>query len=534
MKYRLRCHDGEYRFITDSGVPRFGKNGNFLGYVGACVDVTDLLKQQKALHKSEERIALAAEVARLGVWELNTVTNELWISDKGRELFQFPLEGPVTYTELQDRAHPEDRAMRHAAFERSIKTLAGYQIEYRALLPDGSVRWINGRASWLSDEKGNLTRLLGVFMDVTERKEAQELFQVATEATTSGILLIDGQGRILLVNAQTEKLFHYWRDELIGTAVETLLPEGFAEHFFEKFVAAPQKQIIDEGKQLFGRRNDGSKFPVEIGLNPIQTPHGILILVSVVDITARKLAEEQERKTREQINRLSRISLVGETTASIAHELNQPLSGITNNAHAGQRFIDRGDADIGRLREILVDIAADGHRASEMIKNIRNSIKKGAAIRRRIHINDVVTDVVHMLQPDTFARSCHVQLSLAKGLPVVEGDPVQLHQVLINLVVNACDAMRNTPASRRNVEIATERNGCDNIRVSVRDHGPGISDEVREHLFEQFFTTKEDGLGMGLAIVRSIIEVHRGEIDSENVKGGGARFHFTLPAAKNG
>jgi two-component system sensor kinase FixL len=534
IKYRTRRHDGEYRFITDSGAPRFGPHGRFRGYVGACVDVTDLLEQQKALHEFEERVTLAAEAAHLGVWELNTVTSELWISDKARELFQFPLVGPVSYAAFQDRAYPEDRAIPDAAFKRAIETQGGCEIEYRALLPDGTVRWISGRARCVSDEKGNLTRLLGVSMDVTERKEAQELFQVATEASTSGTLLIDAQGRILLANAQTEKLFNYWRDELIGKPVEMLVPEGFANHFAhrEKFMAAPQAQMMVAGKQLFGRRKDGSEFPVEIGLNPVQTPRGILILVSVVDITAGQLAEEQERKTREEINRLSRISLLGEMTASIAHELNQPLSGITSNANAGQRFIDRGDADIGMLREILVDIAADGRRASEVINNIRNTIKKGAATRKRIDMNEVVTDVTHIMRPDTFACSCQLRLSLGKDLPVVKGDPVQIHQVLINLVTNAFDAMRNTPPRRRYVEIATERNGHGSIRVSVRDHGTGISDEVHEHLFDQFFTTKEDGLGMGLAIVRSIIEAHGGTIEAENVNGGGARFHFTLPGAK--
>lgn len=535
MQYRLKRHDGEYRWITDQGAPRCGPRGNFRGYVGACVDITDLLEQRKALHEFEERVALAAEVAHLGVWELNTVTNELWMSDKARELFQFPIEAPVTYTELQDRAHPEDRAMRDAAFERSIETQAGYEIEYRALLPDGTVRWINGRACFLSDEKGNLTRLLGVSMDVTERKQAQELFQVAAEASPSGTLLVDAQGRIVLVNAQAEKLFNYWRDELIGKPVEVLLPERFATAHVAlraEFLGAPKIRPAGQVGEVSARRKDGTEFPVEVGLNPIQTPHGTFVLATVTDISARKLAEEEARRQREQINLLTRVSLLGVMTASIAHEINQPLSGIANNANAGKRFIDRGDVDIGMLRAILVDIGAGVRRASEVIRNIRNTIKKGAAIGKRIKINDVVADVTHMVQPDTVACSCQLQLSLAKGLPLVEGDPIQIQQVLINLVMNACDAMRNVSRNRRNVEIATERNGDGSIRVSVRDHGPGISDEAREHLFDQFFTTKEDGLGMGLAIVRSIIEAHGGEIDAENVKGGGARFRFTLPAAK--
>ncbi len=534
MRYRIRRHDGEYRFITDSGGPRFGPHGRFRGYVGACVDVTDLLEKQKALSEFEERVALATEAAHLGVWERDLANNNFWISDKARELFQFDPSEPVTYTQFRERTHPEDLISSDLARNRAIETKSGYELEYRVLLPGGTVRWIAGRARCILDENGNVARLLGVLMDVTERKQAQDLFQLATEASTSGTLLVDGQGHILLVNAQTEKLFNYWRDELIGKPVEMLVPKGFAEYLAhrEKFVAAPEPQMMGAEKQLFGRRKDGSEFPVEIGLNSIKTPRGILILASVIDITARQLAEEQERMTREEINRLSRISLLGEMTASIAHELNQPLSGITSNANAGQRFIDRGDADIGMLREILVDIAADGRRASDVINNIRNTIKKGAAVRKWVKINDIVMDVAHMMRPDTTACSCHVQLSLAKGLPVVEGDPVQLHQVLINLVTNAFEAMRHTPPSRRTLEIATERNGSSSIHVSVRDHGMGISDEVHEHLFDQFFTTKEDGLGMGLAIVHSIIEAHGGRIEAENVNGGGACFHFTLPVTK--
>jgi PAS domain S-box-containing protein len=529
IKYRLRRHDGEYRFVSDTGVPRYGVRGAFRGYVGACTDITDLLAQQKVVHEFEERVALAAEAAHLGVWELNTETNELWVSDKARELFQFGSE-PISLAEFCGRAHPEDRAIPDAALKEAIETGGGYEIEYRALLPDGAVRWISGRARCLRDEKGALTRLLGVSMDVTERKQAQELFQLATEASSSGILLITSEGQIVLANAQVEKLFNYWREELIGKPVEILVPERFSEHFIrrKRFVATPEARLM-EPRQLFGRRKDGTEFPAEIGLNPIRTPQGILVLATVTDISARKIAEEQMRKSRDEIDRLSRISLLGEMTASIAHELNQPLSGIISNASAGQRFIDRGEVDVLNLREILEDIVADGRRANDVIRHIRNTIKKGAAIRESIKMNDLVTSVAHMVHPDTVAHSCELEVFLDQNLPVVKGDPIQIQQVLINLVTNAYDAMRNTPASRRKVKIATEWSGNGPIRVSVRDYGPGIPDEIREHLFEQFFTTKKEGLGMGLAIVRSIIESHGGKINVENVDGDGACFYFTLP-----
>jgi len=242
--------------------------------------------------------------------------------------------------------------------------------------------------------------------------------------------------------------------------------------------------------------------------------------------------EEDARRHREQINQLSRVSLLGEMTALLAHELNQPLSAIVSNASAGTRFIDQGREDSATLRDILVDVASDALRANDIIGNVRNTIKKGDPTRRRIDLNDLVTNVAHVVRPDAVAYSCEVKTSLAKDLPPIEGDPVQIQQVLVNLVSNAFDAMRQTPPGQRKVEISTDGNGDGEVRLSVRDHGTGIRPEVYERLFDQFFTTKEHGLGMGLAIVRSIVESHGGKIDAENVADGGARFHFTLPVIK--
>ena len=242
--------------------------------------------------------------------------------------------------------------------------------------------------------------------------------------------------------------------------------------------------------------------------------------------------EEEAHRHREQINLLSRVSLLGEMTASLAHELYQPLSAIITNANAGMRSIDKGKEDLGTLREILVDVDADGRRAHDIIRNVRNTIKKSDPTRRRINLNELVTNVAHVVRPDVEACSCEVETSLAEDLPLIEGDPVQIQQVLVNLVSNALDAMRQTAPDRRKVEISTAGNGESEVRLSVRDHGTGIRYEVHERLFDRFFTTKEQGLGMGLAIVRSIVESHGGDIQVENVADGGARFYFTLPVKK--
>jgi PAS domain S-box-containing protein len=535
IQNRLRRHDGEFRWVTANGAPRYDGKGNFLGYVGASIDITDLLKKEEALHESEERIALAAEAAHVGVWELNLATNELWVSDQWRSLFHIKPGVPVTADDIRERIHPEDRDRRDAAIQKAIEENSAYEIEYRAFLPDKTLRWIAGRARCLPKEHGLPTRLLGVSADVTDRKQAEELFQFATEASPSGMVLMNEQGRIVLVNAHIEELFNYERQELIDQPIEILIPDRFRAALpahRASFLAAPQVRMMGAERELFGRRKDGSEFPVEVGLNPIESPQGFLVLATVADISARKAAEEEAHHRREQVELLGRVSLLGEMTASLAHELNQPLYAIQNNANAAMRFMDKGKLDPVQLREILIDVLADGRRANDIIQNVRNSIKKGSTIRQPMDLNEVVKKVTHMIHLEAAAHACKVQVSLAEKLPSVEGDPTQMEQVLINLVINALDAMRDTPPDLRKVQIATESNGDGTVRVGVRDYGKGIAEGTRERLFEHFFTTKEEGLGMGLAIVRSIVESHGGKIDVENAEGGGARFYFCLPASE--
>jgi two-component system sensor kinase FixL len=402
------------------------------------------------------------------------------------------------------------------------------------LLPDGTLRWIGGRGRCVAGKNGEGPRLIGVSVDITPRKQAQDLFRLVTEASPSGIVVVDDRGRIVLVNTHVEELFGYEREELLGKPVEILVQERFATRHPEhraKFFAVPTARAMGADRELFGRRKDGSEFPVEIGLSPIQTPEGMLVLAAVVDISARKLAEAEALQRREEIGHLSRVAVMGELTASMAHELNQPLSGIISNASAGQRFIDRGNVDPRELRELLTDIVADGRRAGEVIRGIRNMMKKGSLVRHRVNLNDLVTSVVHMVKWDATLRSCEVDTLLESDLPSIEADPIELQQVVLNLLINAFDAMRDTPLSRRKVVIVTERNGDNAIRASVRDYGTGIAAEARGRLFDHFFTTKSHGLGMGLAIVRSIVESHSGTIAGENIEGGGARFYFTLPVS---
>ena len=532
MQYRLRRHDREYRWITDNGVPRYDAQKNFMGYIGSCVDISESRSKEQALRESEERMSLAMDAAKLGLWEWNVSKDELWGTKARRALLGLPTSAKIKLEDGLLRVHVNDRDRVRRTLKDAARTGEDYHLEYRVVLPDGSVQWTDHRGRCVRGADGKDLTLRGISMDVTERKRAEEKFRMAVEASPSGILLIDHTGQIVLVNSHIEQLFGYGREELLGQSVDILVPERFASEHPEhraKFFAAPTARAMGAGRDLFARRKDGSEFPVEIGLNPIQSPEGTLVLAAVVDISARKLAQAEALRHREEVSHLGRVAALGELAASIAHELNQPLAGIVSNASAGRRFIDRGDVDLRELRELLGDIVADGRRAGDVIRGIRGMVKKGARVQQRINLNDLIMNVVRMIKPDATLRSCELKTLLDPNLPSIEGDSVQLQQVLLNLLTNAFDAMRETPSNRRHVVIMTEQNGDGTIGASVRDYGAGIPAEVLDRLFDHFFTTKAEGMGMGLAIVRSIIESHAGTIAAENVEGGGARFHFTLP-----
>ena len=542
LEYRLRRHDGEYCWLMDRGVPRSDAAGGFLGYIGACVDTTELRKKDEALHEFEQRVTLATDAAHLGVWERDLVNNNFWISDKARELFQFHTAEPVSYRQFRERTHPDDLQLSDLARSRAVETKGGYELEYRVLLPDKTLRWISGRACCVLDENGKVTRLLGVLMDVTDRKRAEEKLaqlsqrnEMILNSAAEGILGLDLKGNHTFANAAAARMLGYEPEELVGHHSHTMWhhtkTDGTPYPIEECNIYAAYRdgKTHTSTTEVFWRK-DGTSFPVDYSSRPVFDQDRIVgAVVTFMDISARKQLEEEGRRRREQLELLTRVSLLGEMTGSLAHELNQPLAAIASNANAAMRFIDKGKLEPEKLREILVDIVDDGHRAHEIIHNVRNTIKKGSTLRQKIDLNEVISHVAHLVQPDAWMNSSKLNTSSDKDLPKVEADPVQIQQVLVNLISNAFQAMREVPVNQREVEVTAHRNGAEEICVSVRDHGMGLVNGAEEKIFEQFFTTKADGLGMGLAIVRSIIESHSGKIAAENAVGGGARFSFTLP-----
>ena len=246
---------------------------------------------------------------------------------------------------------------------------------------------------------------------------------------------------------------------------------------------------------------------------------------------SRKQGELEAMRLRQELAHIGRVSALGELTASLAHELNQPLTAILSNAQAAQRLLAVDMVDLEKVREILSDIVADDKRAAAVISGLRGLLKKGEPEFVPLDLNEIVGSVAWLMRSDTIMRNVSMSLDLASNLPNARGDRVQLQQVVLNLVLNGLEAMREPHAGTRTLVIRTARDAAGAVRVTVQDSGPGIAPKDLGHIFEPLYTTKREGLGMGLAIVHTIISAHGGTVGAENNRDGGASFRFTLPVA---
>ena len=287
---------------------------------------------------------------------------------------------------------------------------------------------------------------------------------------------------------------------------------------FEYRLLRPDGQtrwLISRGRYL---RNDRDRVNELIGV--------------AIDVTAQVQADLQLRLQREELAHLSRVALMGELTASLAHELNQPLTAIASNAAAGRRFLALGSPEPEMFDELLADVASDARRAGDIIHGIHHFVRKSESVRCAVNLNEIIREVLRLLHSDLLGRATAVETQLAPNLPPVDADSIQLQQILLNLLMNSLEAMHLTPAEKRRILISTKCE-ADSVVTSVRDYGGGLPKDNPDKIFTHFYSTKPTGMGMGLTIVRSIVESHGGELAAENADDG-ARFSFRLPvAAKN-
>ncbi len=530
-EYRITRPDGSTRWIAGYGGVELDERGKPAFARGVSRDITKRKIAEDSLRESEERFRTVANAAPVMIWmsgtdKLCNFFNKGWLDFTGRSLEQELGNG------WAEGVHAEDRHRCLAVYERAFDAREPFTMEYRLRRNDGEYRWVldSGTPRFASD--GAFLGYIGSCFDITERKLAEEKFRLVLDAAPNAMVMVDSAGVINFANAPTATVFGYSLGELIGQPIEILIPGRFRDRhagYRKSFHSEPSTRAMGAGRDLFGRRKDGSEFPVEVGLNPIHTSEGLFVLASVIDITARKQAELEYQVQNMELARVGRVAVMGELTASLAHEVNNPIGAIVANASAGQRLLAAGKMETEELTELLSDIVADGRRAGEVIQGVRNMVRKGEARRSLIPIEDTIDQLLRIVHADAIRREAKVTAKVDPGAGQVWGDPVQFLQVLLNLALNSLEAMSAMPPDARRLFIRAGRDGNGDILVSVRDSGPGFPGETAEQLFEPFFSTKSEGTGMGLAISRSIVEAHGGTLSGENCDGGGACFTVRLP-----
>jgi PAS domain S-box-containing protein len=407
--------DGGKFYVSVSGLPIFDKSQRFIGYRGVGRSITERKRAEEALQRSEAYLAESQRLSHTGTLAFNAAGPVYWSQESYQIWGLDPLQGLPDRQTVLERIHPDDRERVNAGTDAALREKKGFKLEFRIVLPDGTVKHIESTGRPLFSRQGELVEMVATHVDVTERKRAQH------------------------------------------------------EH-------------------------------------------------------------ERLRQLESDLAHMNRLSIMGELTASLAHEILHPIAAARNNARAATRFLDMSPPNMAEVREALACIVRDADRGKDIVDRIRAHIKKAPPRNDWFAINEAIEEVIEMVRAPIEKNSVSVRTHLAPGLASVWGDRVQLQQVVLNLILNAVEAMSSVEGGPRELSISTKRGGTSDILVGVQDSGPGIDPEHVERVFAPFYTTKPSGIGMGLSICRSIIAAHGGRLWAEPNRSRGTIFQFTVGA----
>jgi PAS domain S-box-containing protein len=539
--FRVVLPDGTTRYMFGIGHPLVRPSGETGEYVGTVMDVSERRLAEEALRQSESYLAEAQRLSHTGsgAWRVPE-GDALYLSEEWYRIYGFdPKQGLSAWNDRLPRMHPEDRAKVAEAKDRAIREKSDYEVDHRILLPDGTVKYTHTVGHPVLNAYGDVVQFVCTMMDLTERKRADEKVR---------------QSEAYLAEAQ--KLMHTgsWVWDVAKRRALHISEEWYRIYGFD-----PEEGMLtweQRDQRIHPDDRTGQRLTIERAINeksdyelqyrillpsgsirhlhsvghPVLDASGNLVqfVGSSTDITERRQAEEALRQAQADLTRISRVTTMGELTASLAHEVNQPIAAAVTDANTCLRWLARDQPDLEEARAAALRVVKDAARAAEIMSRIRSLFKKEMSQRELVDINDIIRGMIELLRSEATRYSISMRTELSDDLPLIMGDRVQLQQVTMNLIINSIDAMKDVEGTRE-IAITSQRAENEQLQVSVSDTGIGLPSQRADQIFDAFFTTKPHGTGMGLRISRSIIESHGGCLWADHNSPRGARFAFTLP-----
>ena len=539
VEYRVVRPDGTVRVVHSQGDVTWDESGRPVRQFGVMQDITELRQAETELRASEARFRTFVDRAMDGFFLLDEHLKVVDVNRQACESLGYRREELIGTQPRDFDAALDAPSIRQLAQRAGAGETLTFETRHRRR--DGTVFPVEIRTD--AFQQGGRQFYLALVRDISERKRAEEelratevRFRNVVDFAADAFMLHAEDGKVIDVNRQACESLGYTRDELIG-----MTPAEFDADFdLERLLSVIERVRAGETItfETRHRRKDGTLLPVEV--RGRQVPQGDRwVGISLTrDITERKRVEEDRERLRRleaDLASMNRVTTMGELTASIAHEVNQPLGAMVANAAACERWLAAKPPQMEKAQRALKSIAADGRRASDVIGRIRALMKRQAPRKDSLDINEAIQEVIELTHEQMRRHDVALERRLTAGLPPVLGDKVQLQQVLLNLIVNAIEAMSGIDDRPRALSVASvpdsAQNGLNSVAVEVRDSGPGLDTKHAERLFEPFFTTKAEGMGIGLAISRSIVEAHGGRLAAAPNAPHGAVFRFSLPVS---
>jgi PAS domain S-box-containing protein len=531
---RARRFDGEYRWLQTCGYPLKDENGHVVRWYNLLIDIDERKRAEAELQRAYESFADAQRISHTGSFTTDLVADDHNWSDESYRIFDFEPGTRITVQRVREIVHLDDLATFDALIERGV---GGEDVEFdfRIVTAQGALKHVHALAHVVEKVAGKPV-FVGALQDVTKSKLAEE------QIRRSEAFLADGQrlsqtGSFSWRTDTDELLFS---DELRRIfEIEPTIPLTF-----ELILSRVHRMDVALVQEKIGHaRGGGEDLDYEVRLQMpdgrvkhIQTfAHAVVdggqleVVGAMLDITQRRHSEEALEKARSELADVTRAMSLGVLTASIAHEVNQPLSGILTNAGTCLRMLGAQPPNLGGALETARRTIRDANRASEVIARLRELFGKKEPAAEAVDLNDVVREVIALSSNELQRRRIALLTTFDDELPLATGDRVQLQQVILNLILNASDAMQGVDDRPREIVIETARDEPGAARVTVRDTGVGLPPDSLDKLFDAFYTTKADGMGIGLSVSRSIIERHNGRLWAERNDGPGATFSFAIP-----